>query len=343
MQRVKTTDLDTRSNMAAAGTTRNIQLGPRVVSYPSEQLQQLEDCNSILHDVEALHRRMDDKGYLYIRGFHNREEVLQARLAVLNFIRESGENRLSSTAPWQDGVLHPGCGVGCVPFMEGNTDLTNSPAIHAVFEGQRAFGFFEKYFGEKVITFDYKWLRAMPNNGFTGAHVDRVYMGKGSSNLLTMWTPIGDVPIEMGVLAVCEGSHRLPGFEKFQDTYGNLDVDDANLDGTGWFTKDPFEITEKFGGRWLTTDFQAGDVLIFPMRTVHMSTTNTTQFARISCDTRWQPASEQADSRFMGVRQPVSSQYGLYSNDASLQKNSDSSTGHARRITMEELRKQWEL
>lgn len=35
--------------------------------------------------------------------------------------------------------------------------------------------------------------------------------------------------------------------------------------GTGWFTTDPWEITEKFGGQWKTSDFKAGDVLIFTM------------------------------------------------------------------------------
>ena len=51
--------------------------------------------------------------------------------------------------------------------------------------------------------------RAMPKAGYTGAHVDSVYMSRGSPDLLTMWTPLGDVAIEMGVLAVCEASHRL--------------------------------------------------------------------------------------------------------------------------------------
>ena len=37
------------------------------------------------------------------------------------------------------------------------------------------------------------------------------------------------------------------------------------ITGTGWFTTDPWEITEKFGGQWKTSDFKAGDVLIFTM------------------------------------------------------------------------------
>lgn len=36
--------------------------------------------------------------------------------------------------------------------------------------------------------------------------------------------------------------------------------------GSGWFTTDPFEITDKFGGQWKTTDYRAGDVLIFGMK-----------------------------------------------------------------------------
>lgn len=45
-----------------------------------------------------------------------------------------------------------------------------------------------------------------------------------------------------------------------------MDVEKANLDGTGWFTEDPLELTEQFGGVWRTTDFEAGDVMVFGMR-----------------------------------------------------------------------------
>lgn len=40
----------------------------------------------------------------------------------------------------------------------------------------------------------------------------------------------------------------------------------GNAADTGWFTEDPFEITERFGGVWKTSDFHAGDVIIFTMR-----------------------------------------------------------------------------
>ncbi len=54
--------------------------------------------------------------------------------------------------------------------------------------------------------------RAVHHDAFTGAHVDSVYMSRGAKSLMTMWTPMGDIPAEMGVLAVCEGSHNNAGY-----------------------------------------------------------------------------------------------------------------------------------
>ena len=135
--------------------------------------------------------------------------------------------------------------------------------------------------------------------GFTGAHIDIVYMGRGTTDrLFTCWTPLGDIPIEMGTLALCVGSHNLPGFQKLRDTYGKMDVDRDRV--SGWFSDDPLAVTQKFGGQWQTTNFRAGDVLIFGMWTMHGSTNNTTDRWRLSSDTRFQPASEPVDERWVG-------------------------------------------
>ena len=67
------------------------------------------------------------------------------------------------------------------------------------------------------MTYDYKWLRVVGPGNFTGAHYDIVYMGRGTPNVLTCWTPIGDIPLKMGPLAILVGSHR---FEHMKETYG---------------------------------------------------------------------------------------------------------------------------
>ncbi|XP_005112039.2 1-deoxypentalenic acid 11-beta-hydroxylase [Aplysia californica] len=328
--------------MAADDTGRTVKLGRRAVQFPSAELQVLEDCNHLLGDLAALKRELQEKGYLFIRGFHDQEEVLAARQAVLEHIDSFGST-LNKQHPIREGVLRDGCGLGCVPLMEGKNDITHSELVLRVLEGKRPLKFFREFFKDEVKTFDYKWLRAMHHEGFTGVHVDNVYMSRGSADLLTLWTPMGDVTVEMGVLAVCEGSHRLPGFQKFQEKYGNMDAEKENLQGTGWFTEDPYEITSKFGGQWKTVDFSAGDVLIFGMRTAHMSTTNTTHLARISCDTRWQPASEPVDPRFCGLIRVSDSKFGLLSKMTKEEKEEDRLRKERNTVSIEQLKAVWGL
>lgn len=299
-----------------------VTIGTREYAYgvPGSKLQPMDDANHLLGDPAALMTELNEKGYLLIRGLHDRAEVLAARRAVLGHLHDLG-GKLDGTQPWEDGVLLQGCGAGCVPFMEGRQPLAeHDPAkrdtVMKVLEGRRPHEFFSSLLGEPCTTFDYKWLRAMYTGGFTGAHTDSVYMSRGTPNLYTLWTPIGDVDTQMGTIAVAEASNRSPGFQQLRDTYSAMDAEAENLDGTGWFTTDSDEILSRFGGVWKTTDFRAGDVLLFTMQTVHMSTSNTTGFARISCDTRWQRKSEPADSRYTGNAAPGSlKKFGTHSSD----------------------------
>ena len=169
--------------------------------------------------------------------------------------------------------------------------------VRNVLEADELFAFFAAYFGEPALTFQFKWMRAVGNEQYTGAHYDFVYMGRGSPRLHTVWIPLGDTTVDHGTLAVCRGSHNLPAFAPIRDTYGRMDVDRDGIDG--WFTKDPMEIVEKFGGEWQTGEFFMGDVILFGMHTMHASTTNLTNRFRLSCDVRFQPASEPADERWV--------------------------------------------
>ena len=95
----------------------------------------------------------------------------------------------------------------------------------------------------------------MPGQGFTGCHVDWVYMGRGkvhfvsinfplisevkrafpyflgTRELLTCWIPFGNISVEMGTLAVLEGSNHSPEFEKIRTTYGQMDAEAMQLKG----------------------------------------------------------------------------------------------------------------
>eukprot|EP01052_Picozoa_sp_SAG31_P004221 SAG31_NODE_173_length_21354_cov_16.826112_14_plen_166_part_00 len=114
-----------------------------------------------------------------------------------------------------------------------------------------------------------------------------------------------DVPISLGGLAVIEGSHRLPGFEKIRNTYCEYDtqrtgvVEDAPAQD-GWLSADPAELLRfDQAARWVTSDFYAGDVVVFPMKLLHGSVANRSQSTlRLSCDVRYQPASHPHDERY---------------------------------------------
>ena len=53
-----------------------------------------------------------------MKGLHDREEVLNARLAVLNYILNTGQGKLDLEKAWDEGVLDVRCGRGCLPHME---------------------------------------------------------------------------------------------------------------------------------------------------------------------------------------------------------------------------------
>lgn len=267
----------------------NIQIGEQSMTLGSRYLTELRDCNDILHDVRALRARMQEDGYLLIRGFHNREAVLKARTETL--MRLSAKGNLNPACPLEDGVIGPdNKGAG---FQGTNRDM---PALLDVVNADAAMNFFANYLGGPVLTYDVKWLRAVAHGEFTGAHYDVVYMGRGTRNLHTLWTPLGDVSYELGGLALCLGSQH---FEKIKQTYGQMDVDRDHV--VGWFSQNPKEVVDQFGGIWATTEFAAGDAIIFGMYMLHGSVTNTSNRYRISVDTRYQLACEPVDDRWVGA------------------------------------------
>ncbi|MAE60074.1 MAG: hypothetical protein CMJ49_01830 [Planctomycetaceae bacterium] len=70
----------------------------------------------------------------------------------------------------------------------------------------------------------------------------------------------------------------------------------------GHFTNDPAELVDRSGGRWDTTNFQAGDAIIFNRYLLHAGPTNRTHRFRFGVDTRYQPASHPVDDRSIGKR-----------------------------------------
>ncbi|MCE9590809.1 MAG: phytanoyl-CoA dioxygenase family protein [Planctomycetes bacterium] len=266
------------------------------VTFGSRQLElggkylgtNLRDSSGLLDDIPALRQRIEEDGYLLFRGFHERQTVLDARMAILESSKAS--DMFDPAAPLNDAVVNPNKGGSAMPVQ-----LRTLPQFKAVVESPKLMGFFDRFLGGPSMTYDYKWLRFTAPSGWTGAHYDIVYMGRGTDRLYTCWTPIGDVTLDMGSLAILTGSHK---FDRVKQTYGKMDVDRDRVGG--WFTSDPVEVVDRHGGRWETTEYSAGDVIIFGMYTMHASLKNVTNRYRLTCDTRYQLASEPVDTRWIG-------------------------------------------
>jgi hypothetical protein len=188
-------------------------------------------------------------------------------------------------------------------------------ALETVLYAGRMMEFYTRLLGGEVRHYDFTWLRTMGRGPSTKPHCDVVYMGRGTRRLCTAWTPLGDLPPEMGGLIVLEGSHRradklAPYLERDVDAYCTNRADAPLIesgakqwqDWDGSLTKNPVSLREKLGGRWLTAagGFRAGDLLTFGMATVHGAIDNQTNRIRISSDSRYQLASEAIDDRWVG-------------------------------------------
>ena len=294
-----------------------VEFGARTMEFPEPTFGYLKESNDALGDVVELRRRLSSDGYLFVRSLINRDAILSARNTVLEYMAE--REVLAQGTAVLEGVMPKG---GKTINLLGKRGITHQRDVLRVLEAPELFSFFSGLYGEDPSTYGYKWLRAVGNEQFTGAHCDVVYMGRGSERVNTVWIPLDDIPIAKGTLAVCEGSNHLDGFAKLRETYGRMDVDRDHVEG--WFSNDPIEILDDFGGRWLTADMKAGDLLTFGLYTMHASTTNTTNTFRLSCDVRFQPESEPMDERWVG----------------------DSPRGHYSwmkepTVTIEQARKQW--
>jgi hypothetical protein len=269
------------------------RLGAREFEAESPYLTlRLRESNDVLSDVDALRARLAEDGYLFLRGLHDREEVLQVRRGILEGLAARGA--LDPAAPLMDGVARPADGARPTSSVRGNADL-KSDALRRLVYGPRVMDFFSRLLGGEAMSFNFQWLRVAAPGAASGVHADVVYMGRGTDDLYTCWTPIGDVTPEMGPLVLCLGSHT---WTSVRVTYGRCDVDRDLIEGI--FTRDPAELVDRFGGRWATDHFRAGDVVIQNIHILHASLTNVSNRYRLSCDNRYQRKGEPVDDRWAG-------------------------------------------
>ena len=273
---------------------------------------ELRESSEILLDGSALRERMADDGYLFFRGALSRKGVLEARRECVRRLSDAG--RIEPDTDILEAVPRRG---GEVSYFQADLAEGNAP-LHAVLYDGPMMEILGRLLGGPVRHYDFTWMRAVTPGGGTAPHCDVVYMGRGTKQLYTAWTPLGDIPITVGGLIVLENSHKR---QDITGKYLSQDVDSYCENGPaaeavrtgklhwehpetheawdGAFSHDPPLLRQQLGGRWLTTDYKMGDVLIFSMATIHASLDNQGDTIRLSSDTRYQRTDAPVDDRWM--------------------------------------------
>ena len=263
-----------------------------------ELLGELRDSTALLgatDDGRGLRARFVHDGYVLLRQVLDRDAVLAARAAVLARLEQVDE-----IEPDTDGIPTGRSTRDALHADRGDfwRSVTATAALRAVSHGPAIHAVMRTLVGAEVQALDYLMLRVGVRGRATDVHYDYPFFSRFHDQTRTVWMPIGDTPLERGPLFVVEGGNRFDdliepmiGFDVATDTSRS-----AAFHATGT------DLARQRGTRLLSTDFRAGDVLVFGMFTAHGSLEQHDPHGRVrvSCDGRWQPAALPVDQRYMG-------------------------------------------
>ncbi|MFN0198848.1 MAG: phytanoyl-CoA dioxygenase family protein, partial [Planctomycetaceae bacterium] len=274
------------------------------VPVPPEKVAPYRDSSVELQNPSRLKENMAADGYLYFRGVLNRDAVLRARAEIFNRLATVGEIR----EPAIDGIA-----TGTSQRQEREPDLcrfwksvSEGPALRNVTHGEELRHVVGQFFGEPARPHDYMFLRPAAFGQSTNLHYDFPFFAGGSDRIVTVWIPFGDAPVSDGPLMIVEGSHRFDDLvEPMKQAMRDPNTDFAVIQQAAYMgsTSENVKLLHERKTRILTTDFQAGDVIIFSMFTMHGSLDNHSPEGRVrlSVDVRYQPAADpHGDPRFFG-------------------------------------------
>ncbi len=236
------------------------------------------ESNGLSNDGEALRRRADRDGYLFLRNWVDKEAVLAARRDIAGVLQDAG---------WIDGGMEPEEAMTShPPHVSGEPEFSpvydrvqRIESFHTLAHDEKIMAVTGHLLGDDVLLQPSNIARfVFPTNleQTTPAHQDFVHI-QGTPDVWTAWLPLGDCPRLMGGLGVLTGSHK----------FGVLPV--SRSLGAGGLRAH----FEKIGGEWVSSPFDNGDILFFHSHTVHRGLPNLSgNRLRLSVDFRYQRASD---------------------------------------------------
>lgn len=240
-------------------------------------MQPFFDATPLRDDPAALRARMQQDGYLFLRGLLPPEAVANVQRQVGALAQQAGW--LHAGTPVEEARANPaGFCVDPEPrYLETLRRINHLEDYHALKHHPALITFLETLLGGPILAHP----RVLCRNIFpareeftTKAHQDFPNV-QGTEEVYTAWIPLIDIPMNAGPLQVAAGTH-VEGVYDFNIAAGAGGI----------------EITDPLDGRWHASPFQQGDVLFFHSMTVHKGVPNRSDRLRMSMDVRYQLVSE---------------------------------------------------
>ena len=234
--------------------------------------------------LEQLREKYRQNGYLWLKGFFDRDVVLNFRRYFFDSISSGGPQaffEIISSQEYEDFCTMPRLWNFYQEFMQGQ------PYLHK----------------RKLIRFNHPG-----DSHCTGGHYDLIYLRAGTDKLSTSWIPLGDTPVEMGGVIYLENSDALGRQMEAEFRVKNADLPpeerisayNRNMRENGWISTNLVEMANRFKSRWLIADYEAGDMVIHSPYMIHAATHNNDPLNRIrlSTDIRYQCVDDAIDQRW---------------------------------------------
>ena len=244
--------------------------------------------------IEDLLARLHRDGYLFVKQLLPRADVLKAREEYFELLSPSGVLNPGS-AP-VDGIYDSSKDTSAFPGIgAGSTGQNSRPDaeqaqlfVNLAIDAHREEWYTETFcrnpvltefiarltgWGDKTLLFRRSLLRNnIPGTQAIGVHYDQIFLRWGDLSNLTAWCPMGDISIDGGGLIYLEGSQELgEQLEKVflerarKEGFSETETKNAfnrNMLSNGLLSNNPAEFGQKYGKRWMASDYEAGDVVL---------------------------------------------------------------------------------
>ena len=178
-------------------------------------------------------------------------------------------------------------------------EVSECQAVRDVTHGPNISKIAEAVLGQKGIGTDYVILRVATGGNGTRLHYDLPFFNRFPGPMAVFWVPFGNLKFGQGTLTVVENSHK---FDDLIDDIRGGDVH-ADPDRSVEIDINPQNVVDSRKSKFLTTEFNPGDVVVFSPTTLHGSFDKVSPEGgvRVSCDVRYIAETLPLDDRYFGA------------------------------------------